>query len=146
MDFYENKVDAERAVLISVDTGEFDVDSSLAELTELARTAGAEVICEMTQKREAPEPGTYLGKGKLQELSDYCELEKPDVIIIDGELSPAQQRNIETITEYNFNNLVVGQIIKCEKHPGSDHLNICIVDVGNEICDNSLSLKYSSSL
>lgn len=99
MELYENKIEQERAVLVSVDTGEFDVDSSLVELTELARTAGAEVICEMTQKREAPEAGTYLGKGKLQELSDYCEAEKPDLIIIDGELSPAQQRNIETITD-----------------------------------------------
>lgn len=99
MEFFENKTEQEKAVLVSVDTGEFDVDSSLAELTELAKTAGAEVICEMTQKREAPEPGTYLGKGKLQELSDYCENEKPDLVIIDGELSPAQQRNIETITD-----------------------------------------------
>ena len=99
MEFYENKVEAERAVLISVDTGEFDVDSSLAELTELAKTAGAEVICEMTQKREAPEPGTYLGRGKLEELSEFCENEKPDIVIVDGELSPAQQKNIETITD-----------------------------------------------
>ena len=99
MGYYENKVEAERAVLVSVDTGEFDVDSSLAELTELAKTAGAEVICEMTQKREAPEPGTYLGRGKLEELSDFCENEKPDLVIVDGELSPAQQKNIETITD-----------------------------------------------
>ena len=99
MEFYENKIEQERAVLVSVDTGEFDVDSSLLELTELARTAGAEVICQMTQKREAPEAGTYLGKGKLEELSEYCEAEKPDIIIVDGELSPAQQRNIETITD-----------------------------------------------
>lgn len=99
MDFYENKIEAERAVLVSVDTGEFDVDSSLAELTELAKTAGAEVICEMTQKREAPEPGTYLGRGKLEELSEFCENEKPDLVIIDGELSPAQQKNIETVTD-----------------------------------------------
>ena len=99
MEFYENKIEQERAVLVSVDTGEFDVDSSLVELTELARTAGAEVICQMTQKREAPEAGTYLGKGKLEELSEYCEAEKPDIIIVDGELFPAQQRNIETITD-----------------------------------------------
>ncbi len=99
MEFYENKAEQERAVLVSVDTGEFDVDSSLAELTELAKTAGADVICEMTQKREAPEPGTYLGKGKLEELSDFCDAEKPDLVIVDGELSPAQQRNIETVTD-----------------------------------------------
>ena len=99
MEFYENKIEQEKAVLVSVDTGEFDVDSSLAELEELAKTAGAEVICQMTQKREAPEPGTYLGKGKLEELSEFCENEKPDLIIIDGELTPAQQKNIETVTD-----------------------------------------------
>ena len=99
MELYENEQKQETAVLVSVDTGEFDVESSLAELTELAKTAGAEVICEMTQKREAPEPGTYLGRGKLEELSDFCENEKPDLVIIDGELSPAQQKNIETITD-----------------------------------------------
>ena len=99
MDFYENKIEQERAVLVSVDTGEFDVDSSLVELTELAKTAGAEVICEMTQKREAPDAGTYIGKGKLEELSEYCENEKPDLVIVDGELTPSQQRNIETITD-----------------------------------------------
>ena len=99
MELYENKIEQERAVLVSVDTGEFDVDSSLLELSELARTAGAEVICEMTQKRESPEAGTYLGRGKLEELAEYCENEKPDLVIVDGELTPAQQRNIETVTD-----------------------------------------------
>lgn len=99
MELFENKIEQERAVLVSVDTGEFDVDSSLLELSELARTAGAEVICEMTQKRESPEAGTYLGRGKLQELAEFCENEKPDLVIVDGELTPAQQKNIETITD-----------------------------------------------
>lgn len=99
MELFENKIEQERAVLVSVDTGGFDVDSSLLELSELARTAGAEVICEMTQKREAPEAGTYLGRGKLEELAEYCENEKPDLVIVDGELTPAQQKNIETITD-----------------------------------------------
>ena len=99
MELFENKIEQERAVLVSVDTGEFDVDSSLLELSELARTAGAEVICEMTQKRESPEAGTYLGKGKLEELAEYCENEKPDLVIVDGELTPAQQKNIERYTD-----------------------------------------------
>ena len=99
MELFENKVEQERAVLVSVDTGEFDVNSSLLELSELARTAGAEVICEMTQKRESPEAGTYLGRGKLEELAEYCENEKPDLVIVDGELTPAQQKNIEAITD-----------------------------------------------
>ncbi len=99
MEFYENKTECEKAVLVSVDTGEFDVDSSLAELEELAKTAGAEVVCEMTQKREAPDSATYLGRGKLEELAEFCENEKPDLVIIDGELSPAQQKNIERFTD-----------------------------------------------
>ena len=99
MEFFENKIEQEKAVLVSVDTGEFDVESSLAELTELAKTAGAQVVCEMTQKREAPEPGTFLGRGKLEELAEYCENEKPDLVIVDGELSPAQQKNIENFTD-----------------------------------------------
>ncbi len=96
---YENEQKQETCVLVSVDTGEFNIDSSLAELSELAKTAGAEVIGEITQKREALDSATYIGKGKLEELSEFCEMNKPDIIIVDGELSPSQQRNIENITD-----------------------------------------------
>lgn len=99
MDFFENKIEPEKAVLVAVDTGEYDVDSSLAELEELAKTAGAQVVCQMAQKREAPDTATYIGKGKIEELSDFCINEKPDLIIVDGELSPSQQKNIETVTD-----------------------------------------------
>ncbi|MBR2877236.1 MAG: GTPase HflX [Clostridia bacterium] len=99
MELFENEQKQETAVLVSVDTGEFNVESSLLELTELAKTAGAEVIGEITQKREALDSATYIGKGKLEELSDFCEMNEPDLIIVDGELSPSQQRNIENITD-----------------------------------------------
>ena len=99
MELFENEQKQETAVLVSVDTGEFDIESSLLELTELAKTAGAEVIGEITQKREAPDSATYIGKGKLEELSEFCEMNEPDLIIVDGELSPSQQRNIENITD-----------------------------------------------
>ena len=99
MELYENEQKQETAVLVSVDTGEFDVESSLLELAELTKTAGAEVIGEITQKREAPDSATYIGKGKLEELSEFCEANEPDLIIVDGELSPSQQRNIENITD-----------------------------------------------
>lgn len=99
MDFFENKIEPEKAVLVAVDTGEYDVDSSLAELEELAKTAGAQVVCQMAQKREAPDTATYIGKGKIEELSDFCINEKPDLIIVDSELSPSQQKNIETVTD-----------------------------------------------
>lgn len=96
MEYYENKTEAEKAVLVCVDTGEFDPESSLTELTELARTAGAEVVCEIIQKREAPDSAAYLGSGKLSELCEFCENNDADLIIVDGELTPSQQRNIET--------------------------------------------------
>ena len=85
MELYENEQKQETAVLVSVDTGEFDVESSLLELAELTKTAGAEVIGEITQKREAPDSATYIGKGKLEELSEFCEMNQPDLIIVDGD-------------------------------------------------------------
>lgn len=96
---FENKESAEKAVLICADTGEYDAESSLVELSELAKTAGAEVVCEIVQKREAPDGATYIGSGKLKELCDFCCSNEVDVIIADGELSPSQQRNIENETD-----------------------------------------------
>lgn len=98
MAFLENEERNERALLISVDSGEFDVDSSLRELEELAKTAGADVIGTMTQKREAPNSATYIGSGRLEEASEFCEANDIDLIIVDGELTPSQLRNIEDET------------------------------------------------
>lgn len=91
----ENK---ERAFLISLDCGEYDAESSMAELEELAKTGGAEIIGEMIQKRPAPEAATYMGKGALEEICDFCSNHNIDLIIADGELSPVQIRNIEDLT------------------------------------------------
>lgn len=91
----ENK---ERAFLISLDCGEYDAESSMAELEELAKTSGAEIIGEMIQKRPAPEAATYMGKGALEEISNFCSNHNIDLIIADGELSPVQIRNIEDLT------------------------------------------------
>ena len=97
MELHENTTETERAVLIGVDTGEYDAESSLAELARLAETAGAEVVAEVLQRREAPDPGLYLGRGKIEELTDLCRSLEPDLIIADGELSPAQQKNLENV-------------------------------------------------
>lgn len=91
----ENK---ERAFLISLDCGEYDAESSMAELEELAKTSGAEIIGEMIQKRPAPEAATYMGKGALEEICNFCSNHNIDLIIADGELSPVQIRNIENLT------------------------------------------------
>lgn len=62
----------ERALIISVDTGDFDADVSAAELTELAKTAGAEVVGVMIQKREAPSAASYVGSGRLAEIREFA--------------------------------------------------------------------------
>ena len=84
--------------MISLDCGEYDTESSMAELEELAKTSGAEIIGEMIQKRPAPEAATYMGKGALEEICDFCSNHNIDLIIADGELSPVQIRNIEDLT------------------------------------------------
>lgn len=88
----------ERAFLISLDCGDYDAEVSMRELEELAKTGGAEVVATVIQKRPSPEAGTYLGKGMLAEISDFCHDNEIDLIISDGELSPVQVRNIENIT------------------------------------------------
>ena len=99
MEFYENKQEPEKAVLIAVDTGEYDCDISLDELEELAETAGAEVVGRMSQKRDKPDRGTFLGSGRLEELGDFCKNNEVDLVIADSELAPAQLRNIEKATD-----------------------------------------------
>lgn len=99
MEFYENKQESEKAVLIAVDTGEYDCDISLDELEELAETAGAEVVGRMSQKRDKPDSGTFLGSGRLEELGDFCKNNEVDLVIADSELAPAQLRNIEKATD-----------------------------------------------
>lgn len=87
----------ERVLLVSVDTGEFDAEVSLAELAELAATAGAEVVGTATQKKESPDKATCLGSGRAQEIATQCAAEDIDLVIMDRELSPTQLRNLEEI-------------------------------------------------
>ena len=85
----------ETALLVSIDTGEFDVDSSLDELEELAHTAGADVLGRLIQKREAPDKSTCIGSGRLEELAQLAENTGADMVIFDRELTATQQRNLE---------------------------------------------------
>lgn len=87
----------ERALLISVDTGEFDAAVSLEELAELAATAGAAVADTAIQKKETPDKATCLGSGRAEELALQCAAEDIDLVIVDRELTPTQQRNLEDI-------------------------------------------------
>lgn len=67
-------------------------------MESLADTAGAETVARLTQSRNAPDPAYFIGKGKLEELKEKCEELDADLIIVDSELSPVQQRNIEETT------------------------------------------------
>ena len=77
----------QKAILAGIDTGEYDLEHSLEELTELAKTAGAEVIGIFTQNRSASENATYIGGGKLREIAEYAEHYDADLLIFDDELS-----------------------------------------------------------
>jgi GTP-binding protein HflX len=71
------------------------VDPFLAELRELARTAGVEPVAELVQHRERPDPRTYVGKGKLEELKEAFKRSGAESLIVDDELSPVQQKQLE---------------------------------------------------
>lgn len=88
-----------KAVLITVETGEFDAELSLKELEELAHTAGAEVVGQVMQKRPSPDTATYIGSGRLAELTSELEALGADLLIFDCELTANQTRNIENITD-----------------------------------------------
>lgn len=88
----------ERILLVgvSLDNEEDTIESlaELAELAELTKTAGGEVVREVYQNREQIHPGTYVGKGKLEEIRDIIEEDDIDAVVCDDELSPAQLRNL----------------------------------------------------
>lgn len=88
-----------RALLVEVDTGEYDAEASLAELFELTESAGAIPAASISQKLQHVDSATCVGSGKLDEIKDYCKAEEIDLIIFDLELSPVQIRNIEAATD-----------------------------------------------
>ena len=87
----------ERVVLVSVWTtgSEVDAENSIAELKLLAETAGSQVLEGLIQRRNRPDPATYIGRGKVEELREVVVATGADTVICDGELGPAQLRNLE---------------------------------------------------
>ena len=87
----------ERVVLVGVWTGsnDHDIDFAMAELKLLAETAGSEVLEGLVQKRKAPDPATFIGRGKVDEVRQVVLATGADTVICDGELEPAQLRNLE---------------------------------------------------
>ena len=87
----------ERVVLVGVwtDGTAADAENSLAELKLLAETAGSEVLDALVQRRQRPDPATFIGSGKVDELREAVEATGADTVICDGELAPSQLRNLE---------------------------------------------------
>jgi GTP-binding protein HflX len=87
----------ERALLVGVDFGrtEWPLEQSLAELGRLAQTAGAVVVGTITQRLDAPHPRTFIGSGKVEEIAQRCKDLQIRVVILDDEISPSQQGNLE---------------------------------------------------
>ena len=95
-ELYEVKEEIERVILVGVATSDNDdTEVSIKELAELVKTAGAETLATVIQNREARHPGTYVGKGKIEEIRELCEQLGATGIICDDELSPAQMKNLE---------------------------------------------------
>lgn len=102
------RTEPERAVLVKLVVtarhdgragAEEEAEASLDELAALADTAGAAVVDRVVQRRGEIHPATYIGKGKVQELAQICEMTGADLVIFDHELSPAQVRNVENETK-----------------------------------------------
>jgi GTPase len=91
----------EKVVLIGVWTdGDFDqTQRSLAELAQLAETAGSQVLDVLVQRRDRPDPATYIGSGKLQELHQIVMATGADTVICNGELSPSQLSKMEKVVK-----------------------------------------------
>jgi GTP-binding protein HflX len=88
-------LEPERGFVLAVLAQGVDADDELAELDELARTAGVEPVARLVQHRASPDPRTYVGKGKLEELKQAYADAGAEVLLVDDELSPSQQRLLE---------------------------------------------------
>ncbi len=89
----------ERGFVLAVLAPGTDADDELAEIRELARTAGVEPVAELVQHRPSPAPKTYVGKGKLEELKTAYRTVEAESLLVDGELDPSQQRFLENALE-----------------------------------------------
>src|SRR5918992_1945925 len=85
----------ERGFIVAVLGPGVDRDEELGELRELLKTAGVDPVGELVQHRQAPDPRTYVGKGKLRELVTAASNARAESLIVDDELDPGQQRRLE---------------------------------------------------
>lgn len=98
MEIYENAEKVQKALLVGIDTGEYDAEASMKELYELVESSGAAAVASIMQKRDKPDGATCIGSGRLEEIKEFCQNEEIDFLVFDTELSPTQIRNIEEAT------------------------------------------------
>jgi GTP-binding protein HflX len=96
---FERPRSGERAILVHVKLSNVAEQAELAEFTELAKSAGAQVLCAITGQRPAPDPAYFVGTGKLEEIREAVARENAELILFNHELSPGQERNLERALE-----------------------------------------------
>ena len=91
----ERPAAGERAVIVQLDFGQFDIEDQIEEVRLLVESAGGLALAEVRGKRHSPDPKTFAGKGKVEEIAAMLAAVSADLVIFNHELSPAQQRNLE---------------------------------------------------
>ncbi|WP_353573256.1 ribosome rescue GTPase HflX [Candidatus Albibeggiatoa sp. nov. BB20] len=92
---FERPRSGERAILVHIKLNSFTHQADLGEFVELAASAGAECVDQLTGKRDLPHPAHFIGKGKLEELKNQIEADEIELVIFNHSLSPSQERNLE---------------------------------------------------
>lgn len=96
---FERPAEGERALIVQLDFGQVDLAEELEEIRLLAESAGAVVCAVVSGRRQSPDPATFAGKGKVQEVAVELAAYEGDLVIFNHELSPAQERNLERILQ-----------------------------------------------
>lgn len=96
---FERPQSGQRAVLVHLDFNRWDYEESHVEFVELARSAGADVLDVVGGKRDTPDPRYYLGSGKAQSVRDLVAEHCAEVVIVNHDLSPSQERNLERLLQ-----------------------------------------------
>jgi len=96
---FERPAAGERAVLVQLDLGEGDFCERLDEFRLLVASAGADPLAVVSGRRRGPDPATFAGKGKVDEIAVTARLHDADLVVFNHELSPGQQRNLERLLE-----------------------------------------------
>jgi len=92
---HERPASGERAVIVQLDFGQVDVEDQLEELRLLTESAGGLVVAEVRGRRHSPDPRTFAGKGKVDEVAAMIAAADAQLVIFNHALSPVQQRNLE---------------------------------------------------